>query len=367
MRAVRGAALLATAALLALGLTGCSTALSPESELRAAVTATKLALTNRGVVASFTEFDGSVAREVHDPAFGFYVNDATENGKEHEFKQISRNNLSSASAIDSALNFVGARVGAKLWFAGTNYSLKSASVARSSDSVLEEKLVLKNIDDNKSVVSATLGFTLADGLIAKVRVSDSLNNKANPPEVCQYYPTYCTKEVSLNYRSADVSEVMAHAFAGYEASQLHGASNVQNFEALMRAMQNSVDKLKSWTTLNHDGSVGSVYDAKLGKGANWNPYDGGDKLTPTNVYAGWSGPDNNAVSQTFFDATDGGSSFFFQDVLVDHATGNYSIYDSSGAVAATFSFTDGVLVSFSDTLDRYTVSPVADPKILANH
>lgn len=367
MRAVRGAALLATTALLGVVLSGCGTTASPEQELRAAVTATKLEISSQGVVASFTEFDGSVAREVHDPTFGLYVNDATETGKGSKFKQISRNNLSSASAIDSALNFVGAKVGEELWFAGTNYALKSASVTRSSDSVLEERFVLKNIDDSKSIVAATLSFTLADGLIAKVEVSDSLNNKTNPPEVCQYYPTSCTKEVSLDYRSAAVSEVMAHAFAGYEASQLHGASNVQNFEALMRAMQNSVDKLKSWTTLNHDGSVGSVYDAKLGKGANWNPYDGGDKLTRANVYAGWSGPDNNAVSQTFFDTTDGGSSFFFQDVLVDHSTGNYSIYDSSGAVAATFSFTDGVLVSFSDTLDKDTVSPVADPKILANH
>jgi hypothetical protein len=367
LRAVRGAPFVATTALLAIGISGCSTAVSAEKELRNAVAATKLALANQGVVASFTEFDGSVAREVHDPAFGLYVNDATETGKGHDFKQISRNNQSSASAIDSTLNFVGAKLGAELWFAGTNYALKSANVTRSSNSVLLEKIMLKNLDDKKSVVSATLRFTLADGLITKVEISDNLNNKSNPPEVCQYYPTSCTKVVSLDYGSATVREVMAHAFAGYEASQIHGTKNIQNFEALARLMQTTAANMKSWTTLNPDGSVGTIYDAKLGRGSNWNPYDGGDKLTPKNVYTGWSGPDLNVFSQTFFDTTDGGSSFFYQDILVDHNTGTYSIKDSSGATAATFRFANNRLVAFSDSLDRFTVSPVADPRVLKNH
>jgi hypothetical protein len=365
--AFRATALIAVAAVVGLGLAGCSVKPSAAKELQAAVSATEKAISTRGVLASFTEFDASVAREVHDPKFGLYVNDATEIGSANSFKQISRNNLSSASAIDSVLNFVGAKVGAQVWFAGTNYEINSKSLVRTPDGTIEEKLTLKNMDDKKSIVSGSLRFTIKAGLISRVLVSPAFYNKANPEEVCQYSPESCTRDLRLDYSSAEISKAMAHAFAGYEFSQIHGGDNVQNFEALMRAMQQTVDTLKSWTTLNQDASVGSVYDAEAKHGASWNPYDGGDKLTATNVNAGWSGPDNNAVSQTFFDTTDGGSSFFYQSIEVDHATGTYSVKDSSGAIAATFTFADGILSGFSDTFNQFTVSPKAEPQVLANH
>ncbi|NBR61205.1 MAG: hypothetical protein EBT86_06075 [Actinobacteria bacterium] len=364
---------LAIATLTVTSLTACSTVFKPESdaeELVAAIDNTVTKISATGVIATGTYHRNQSFTEVFDPnaAGAHYVNDSVLLGPNLEFRQISRQSQGDLKAFKAAIGFAKAKVKAQVEYASSVFNVLASSVVSNEDEFLQT-LKLQDVYGNLGKFNATITYHIENALVTGVSFDQAMFDQENPEEVCIYSPTNCIIQEQFDFDSEAVPKLMLLAFNKYEVSQnLASGNNKEFFETIMRNMDKTVGQYKSWTTVNTDGSTGSVFDAATGKGVSFNPYDETTEISAKDAYTGRFGADSGYVSSLFFDTTDGGSTYFYGPISYSVETNTFTIKDSQDTTVAKLHFEKGILVDFlSNTIglnEKFTISEAVDQKLL---
>jgi len=353
-------------------LTACSPKPSASAVLKDAVTATSAKILRNGAVAEGQIIDGGKFTEVQDPndAGGHYVNNAVLTGAQNDFKQISRQTPGNLQSFDPIRDFAMARSGETISFNITNFKVLSTEFTQEGQKVTQ-KIRLKDTSSDMGTFDASVKYTIAAGLIKTASFDKALFNPQNPSEVCMYSPINCAKKIKLHFEVNRVKLIMGKALNAYEVAQrLSEGTQKSYFEQIMKNMDSTVRATTSWTTQNSDASAGSVYDAKTQTGVTFSSYDDPAAISQENYQDGRHGPDNGFVSGIFFDTTDGGSTYFYADILFDQSSARYVITDSQGLIIANLHFEGTRLVDFVDntigTNSIFTISNRVDAPLLAS-
>jgi hypothetical protein len=364
---MRKTLVLLSALLLVTGITGCS-ANSSSAKLAKIISNTQKQMGTLGVLVTDTLPDGTTINEVHKPDSTFFVNEAVFN-TDGTLKQISRKNPGDVLSVNSAFAIATATTGQTFDFATTTFKILNIDYTNDKN---EYKVNLKVKDQTGSMgtLNTTLTFETADDLVQSVNIDSNLYNRDNPEEVCLYYPTGCSLSSTLDYDTTNIDNQMNTAFEDYQNTQLHDPLTVANFKDIMTQINQTYSQYPSWTVTNSDESSGVVFDADSNKGVRWDSY--GDPATVFDSSANQeltNGPDMGFTSSIFFDTTDGGSTFFFSKVVATSSgtTNSYDVIGTDGSVMGNFTFTNGLLTGFTDSLavkTQYQVSPKADLVLL---